>query len=167
MSAIVKTLLKVILIPLIPLIGPIVLLAHALVPVGEFIIDLMKMVPKILSLFAIFTDPGKVIKDIFFGLFTGVYMVLEATLDMVFGDMRRAFGGEVDQGGNDGTMGDSANAKCIPPSMVKLLLLVLCPPLALMLEVGLGGLLYVLISCLLTYFFYFPGLIYASLYVMC
>ena len=145
----------------------IISLALLAVKLPIFMADIFMMLPKLISLFAIFTDPGKVIKDIFFGLFTGVYMVLEATLDMVFGDMRRAFGGEVDQGGNDGTMGDSANAKCIPPSMVKLLLLVLCPPLALMLEVGLGGLLYVLISCLLTYFFYFPGLIYASLYVMC
>ena len=129
--------------------------------------DIILMMPKLLSLFAIRTDPGQIIKDIMFGLFTGVYMVAEATLDMLFGDIRRAFGGEVDQGGNEGTMGDGANAKCIPPSMVKLLLMVLCPPLALMLEVGIGGLFYVIICSLLTYFFYFPGLIYASLYILC
>ena len=157
----------IVLSPLNAIFKPIVDIGIAIVKLAMFIIELIKMLPKLLSLFMIFTDPGKVIKDIFFGLFTGVYMVLEATLDMVFGDMRRAFGGEVDQGGNEGTMGDGANAKCIPPSMVKLLLLVLCPPLALMLEVGLGGLLYVIICCLLTYFFYFPGLIYASLYILC
>ena len=132
-----------------------------------FLKDIILMMPKLLSLFAIFTDPGKIIKDIMFGLFTGVYMVAEATLDMMFGDIRRAFGGEVENGGNEGTMGDGANAKCIPPSMVKLLLMVLCPPLALMLQVGIGGLFYVIICSLLTYFFYFPGLIYASLYVLC
>ena len=121
-----------------------------------FLKDIILMMPKLLSLFAIFTDPGKIIKDIMFGLFTGVYMVAEATLDMMFGDIRRAFGGEVENGGNEGTMGDGANAKCIPPSMVKLLLMVLCPPLALMLQVGIGGLFYVIICSLLTYFFYFP-----------
>jgi len=161
------SIIKLLLFPLTPIIDPIVSLALGMMQLGELIIDLFKMIPKILSLFAIFTDPGKIIKDIMFGLFTGVYMVAEATLDMLFGDIRRAFGGEVDQGGNEGTMGDGANAKCIPPSMVKLLLMVLCPPLALMLEVGIGGLFYVIICSLLTYFFYFPGLIYASLYILC
>jgi uncharacterized membrane protein YqaE (UPF0057 family) len=131
-----------------------------------FLKDIFLMMPKLLSLFAIFTDPGKIIKDMMFGLFTGVYMVAEATLDMLFGDMRRALGGEVAQGGNEGTTDDRDNAKCMPSSIVKMLLLVLCPPLALILNVGLGGLLYVIICSLLTYFFYFPGLIYASLYIM-
>ena len=153
--------------PLNAIFKPIVDIGIAIVRLAMFLIELLKMIPKIFSLFMIFTDPGKIIKDIMFGLFTGVYMVAEATLDMLFGDMRRALGGEVDTGGNEGTVGNDAEAKCIPPSMVKLLLMVLCPPLALMLEVGIGGLLYVIICSLLTYFFYFPGLIYASLYVLC
>ena len=161
------SILKIFLFPLTPIIDPIVSLAVGLMQLGELIIELFKIIPKLLSLFAIFTDPGKVIKDIMFGLFTGVYMVAEATMDMMFGDMRRAFGGEVDPGGNEGTMGENSKAKCMPPSMVKLLLMVLCPPLALMLEVGIGGLFYVLICSMLTYFFYFPGLIYASLYILC
>ena len=153
--------------PLNAIFKPIVDIGIAIVKLAMFLIELLKMIPKIFSLFMIFTDPGKIIKDIMFGLFTGVYMVAEATLDMLFGDMRRALGGEVDTGGNEGTIGNDAEAKCIPPSMVKLLLMVLCPPLALMLDVGIGGLLYVIICSLLTYFFYFPGLIYASLYVLC
>jgi len=153
--------------PLNAIFKPVVDICIAIAKLAMFLIELIKMIPKIFSLFMIFTDPGKIIKDIMFGLFTGVYMVAEATLDMMFGDIRRAFGGEVENGGNEGTMGDGANAKCIPPSMVKLLLMVLCPPLALMLQVGIGGLFYVIICSLLTYFFYFPGLIYASLYVLC
>jgi len=143
----------------------IISLGQLAIKLPVFIFNIMKIMPKLLNLFAIFTDPGKVIKDIFFGLFTGIYMVLEATLDMIFGDMYRAMGGEVDEGGNAGSMDDGS--KCIPPSMVKLILLVLCPPLAVMLEVGLAGLLYVLICCFLTYLFYFPGLIYGSLFVLC
>ena len=143
----------------------IISLGQLAIKLPVFIFNIMKIMPKLLNLFAIFTDPGKVIKDIFFGLFTGIYMVLEATLDMIFGDMYRAMGGEIDEGGNSGSMDEGS--KCIPPSMVKLILLVLCPPLAVMLEVGLAGLLYVLICCFLTYFFYFPGLIYGSLFVLC
>ena len=143
----------------------IISLGQLAIKLPVFIFNIMKIMPKLLNLFAIFTDPGKVIKDIFFGLFTGIYMVLEATLDMIFGDMYRAMGGEVDEGGNSGSMDEGS--KCIPTSMVKLILLVLCPPLAVMLEVGLAGLLYVLICCFLTYFFYFPGLIYGSLFVLC
>jgi uncharacterized membrane protein YqaE (UPF0057 family) len=157
--------LKLLLFPLTPIIDPIISLAIGLVKMAEMIMNLLKMIPRILELFAIFTDPAKFIKDIFFGLFTGVYMVLEATLDMIFGDMRRAMGGDVDAGDNSGTMENGD--KCIPPSMVKLMILVLCPPLALLLEVGMKGIMYVFIASVLTYFFYFPGLIYASLYVLC
>jgi len=148
------------------MVDAIISMALLAVKLPIFMADIFMMLPKLISLFAIFTDPGKVIKDIFHGLFTGIYMVFEATLDMVFGDMRRALGGETAQGGNEGRGASDDNAKCMPSSMVKLLLMVLCPPLALMLDVGIGGLLYVIICSLLTYFFYFPGLIYASLYIM-
>ena len=130
-----------------------------------FIAELAKAVPKLVEIILMLADPIKLIKDIIFGFSTGIYMVLEAVVDMVFGDIRTAMGGNEAGGSNKGTM--DGKDKCMPPSIVKILLLVLCPPLSILLERGLAGIFYVMLCCLLTYFYYFPGLIYACLYVLC
>ena len=152
--------------PLKPMIDPIVDLANAFVTLGEMIISILKAFPKLLSIFTILTDPVKVIKDIVFGISTGIYMIFDAIIDMLFGDIRRAMGISTEQGSNDGDQFADKQKKCIPPSVTKLLLLILCPPLALLLERGIHSILYVFICCILTYFYYFPGLIYAALHIL-
>ena len=146
----------------------------AFISIGVFAKELPKLLlaigkalPKLLSIFTIFTDPIKVIKDIVFGFSTGIYMIFDAIIDMLFGDIRKAMGISTEQGSNDGDQNSSKQKKCMPPSVTKLLLLILCPPLALLLERGIHSILYVFICCILTYFYYFPGLIYASLYILC
>lgn len=129
-----------------------------------FIAELAKVVPKLVEIILMLADPIKLIKDIIFGFSTGIYMVLDAVIDMIFGDIRKAMGGNTEGGSNKGTMDEKG--KCMPPSIVKILLLVLCPPLSILLERGLAGIFYVFLCCLLTYFYYFPGLIYACLYTL-
>ena len=153
--------------PLKPMIDPLIDLANAFVTLGEMIVSILTIFPKLLSLFTIFTDPIKVIKDIVFGISTGIYMIFDAVIDMLFGDIRRSMGISTEQGSNDGDQNSSKHKKCMPPSVTKLILLILCPPLALLLERGIHSILYVFICSILTYFYYFPGLIYASLYILC
>ena len=153
--------------PLNPIFQPVVDIGVFLVKLVTLILELLKMAPKLLSLLTILTDPIKVIKDIVFGISTGIYMIFDAVIDMLFGDIRKAMGISTEQGSNDGDQNSSKQKKCIPPSVTKLLLLILCPPLALLLERGIHSILYVFICCILTYFYYFPGLIYASLYILC
>jgi len=157
----------VVLEPLNPIFQPVVDIGVFLVKLVTLILELLKMAPKLLSLLTILTDPVKVIKDIVFGISTGIYMIFDAVIDMLFGDIRKAMGISTEQGSNDGDQNSSKQKKCIPPSVTKLLLLVLCPPLALLLERGIHSILYVILCCILTYFYYFPGLIYASLYILC
>ena len=153
--------------PLNPIFQPVVDIGVFLVKLVTLILELLKMAPKLLSLLTILTDPIKVIKDIVFGISTGIYMIFDAVIDMLFGDIRKAMGISTEQGSNDGDQNSSKQKKCIPPSVTKLLLLILCPPLALLLERGIHSILYVFICSILTYFYYFPGLIYASLYILC
>ena len=153
--------------PLNPIFQPVVDIGVFLVKLVTLILELLKMAPKLPSLLTILTDPIKVIKDIVFGISTGIYMIFDAVIDMLFGDIRKAMGISTEQGSNDGDQNSSKQKKCIPPSVTKLLLLILCPPLALLLERGIHSILYVFICCILTYFYYFPGLIYASLYILC
>jgi uncharacterized membrane protein YqaE (UPF0057 family) len=157
----------VVLEPLNPIFQPVVDIGVFFVKLVTLILELLKMAPKLLSLLTILTDPVKVIKDIVFGISTGIYMIFDAVIDMLFGDIRKAMGISTEQGSNDGEQNSSKQKKCIPPSVTKLLLLILCPPLALLLERGIHSILYVFICCILTYFYYFPGLIYASLYILC
>ena len=57
---------------------------------------------------------------------------------------------------------------CVSPSLFRLIILVLCPPLAIFLHKGLAGILSVILCSLMTYFlYYFPGFIYAALIVFC
>jgi uncharacterized membrane protein YqaE (UPF0057 family) len=58
--------------------------------------------------------------------------------------------------------------KCVPPTLFRLIIMILCPPLGLFLHLGLKGWLHVLIATFLTLFcFYFPGLLYVVLHVLC
>ena len=71
---------------------------------------------------------------------------------------------EDDKGKIIGTNGK----KCVPPTLFRLIIMILCPPLGLFLHLGLRGWLHVLIATFLTVFcFYFPGLLYVVLHVLC
>ena len=58
------------------------------------------------------------------------------------------------------------NSTCYSPSLITMILLILCPPFVMLMKLGISGIIHVIITCLLTYFYYFPGLIYASLFVL-
>ena len=55
---------------------------------------------------------------------------------------------------------------CAKPKLIEILILVLCPPLAVFMRKGLGSILVIMLTFLLTYFYYIPGLVYASLYIL-
>ena len=59
-------------------------------------------------------------------------------------------------------------AVCVPPTLMNIIILILCPPLAIFLDKGLKGFFPTIICSLMTYFlYYFPGLIFAALHVLC
>jgi len=63
---------------------------------------------------------------------------------------------------------ESNDRKCFPPTFARMILMVLCPPFALFLHVGLSRWYYVVLCAVLTvYGYYFPGLIYAALQILC
>ena len=133
----------------------------------KFIEGLVFMIPKILNIVLLFLDPGKLLNDIIFGATTGIYMLLEALFDIIFGKVRDHMGFTNKRGSNKGTL---KNSSCLPPTFVQILILVLCPPLYVVLKEGIlnaAGLFPVILTSILTYFYYFPGLIYASLFVFC
>ena len=159
--------LDIVLSPLEPIVGPVLALVNGFIQIGYFLVELLKLLPRALEIFNYIIDPMKVMKDIIYGLTTGLMLVIEGLFDSVLGDVRKAMGGSYDPGSNDGDY-TGENGICLSKTFMGTLLMVLCPPLYIILNLGIKrGFFPTLLCCLLTYFYYVPGLIYASLYSFC
>ena len=164
---IIKKVLSTILFPVKPIVEPIILVCEAILYILEFMLKALVYLPRALELFNYIINPMKLIKDIIYALTTGLMMVIEALFDTLLGDIRKAMGGSHDPGSNDGDY-TGENAVCLSKTFMGTLLMVLCPPLYILLNMGIiKGFFPTLLCCILTYFYYVPGLIYASLYSFC
>ena len=133
----------------------------------KWVKKILFFVPRVFEIFNYIIDPMKVMKDIIYGLTTGLMLVIEGLFDSVLGDVRKAMGGSYDPGSNDGDY-TGENGVCLSKTFMGTLIMVLCPPLYIILNLGIiKGFFPTLLCCLLTYFYYVPGLIYASLYSFC
>ena len=159
--------LDIVLAPLEPILSPVLALVNGFIQFGLFVIEMLVYLPRMLELFNYIINPMKVMKDIIYALTTGLMMVIEALFDTLLGDVRKAMGGSYDPGSNDGDY-TGENAVCLSKTFMGTLLMVLCPPLYILLNMGIiKGFFPTLLCCILTYFYYVPGLIYASLYSFC
>ena len=127
----------------------------------EIIIKLLNAFPKFLSIFTYILDPRKLITDIIYAITTGIQMIYDATIGYIIGSFMKNF--YLD--GID-TKKDKGKDKCFNKSFINVLVMILCPPLAIFMNKGMEGFFYVVIACFLTYFYYFPGLIYSCLYIL-
>ena len=151
-----------------PLTSPITDIIMALVSMVGLLIDFLKIFPKLVkSAFTIFT-PDKFINDVLFGVLGGIKLIFGGILGSINSDIVG------DQSSTyNGPFGVSENGKkkkpvCVKPTLMNLIILLLCPPLAIFLHKGIYGMGHIFICSLMTYFlYYFPGLIYASLLVLC
>lgn len=85
-----------------------------------------------------------------------VKAIFKATYDMMVPPVLNIFG----------TVGSRSGKKhCFKMTWIRNLTLVLCPPAAVFLAIGLKGWLQIIICCLATLFYYFPGLAYAIIVI--
>lgn len=123
--------------------------------------DLVVIFFKIIEIIPLLFDPKKFIDDLIFGITFGI--------KMMFGGMFSSI--------NTGTSMKELKEKnaqgkipkvCIPPTLMNLVFLVICPPLALFLDRGIQGLFHVIVCSILTIkMYYFPGFIFAALHILC
>ena len=126
---------------------------------------LLLMAPKMVFYFIyIITTPGKVISDTIYGFTTGIKMILKSIVDILMGKSVGLLNLHVKDDTNNKKKEDTE--ECINPSILEILILLLCPPLAIFIRKGLKGFFTIVITSVLTYYYYLPGLIYASLYVL-
>ena len=125
------------------------------------VLKILKAFPKFLTIFTYLTDPSKIIKDSVYGVTSGIMMILNA----IFGDLFRLITKPFVNGDNKNKKNNSKEA-CFNKSFINIIILVLCPPLAIFVKNGFKAIFNIIIAGILTYFYYFPGLIYTSLYIL-
>ena len=121
-------------------------------------------------------NPFKLINDCINGAVLSMKILLQTIIDLFNNKSKYDkckdngtgfFGLKRTRDGTGRIIGNNGK-KCVPPTMFRLILMILCPPLALFLKVGIKGWFQVLISIFLTGFcFYFPGLLYVVMHVLC
>jgi uncharacterized membrane protein YqaE (UPF0057 family) len=123
----------------------------------------------VLEMLPLIFDPPRLIDDILFAI--------TSSLNMVFGKM----GGDAKnlvsspeddalEKGPFGVSNENQNAfSCMDPSWSMIMLLIICPPLAIIYKLGFGAGFISSIICgvLCVKLFYFPGLLFAILHVLC
>ena len=129
----------------------------------KIILKLLKSFPKFFSIFTYITDPIKIIKDIVYGIKAGFLMIFNYIYNNTVGRIVSLF---VKDNVNGNNKDNKKGYTCLNNTFLELLLLVLSPPLVLFLRKGLTGISTVIICSVLTYFYYIPGLIYSSLYIL-
>jgi uncharacterized membrane protein YqaE (UPF0057 family) len=153
--------INIVLSPLEAIFKPIIGIMKTVLTILTLIIELIKILPKILQLFFEITDPIKFIKDAVFGVTSGIVLIFNGIVDTLFGDLANKY---------KFTLSNDKNKKetqdCIQPNLIEIIILILCPPLAIFIRKGIKGTLIILITTILTCFYYFPGVIFASLYIL-
>ena len=124
-------------------------------------------------------DPGNFLKDLVFGIIIGIELLVKGLADIFIGKAQE--NGEKIPGFKNGlfpngilgssneTRDSEETVKCLQPTTIRLILMVLCPPFAVFMKYGLlRGWFWIIIAWILTYYcYYFPGLLFSALHTMC
>ena len=165
LDSVIKGVVSSILSILNPVTGPFNDILNAVIKMFILLGEFMKIFKNLFELAINVFNPDKLINDVLYGVTHGITRMFGALVEKV--DIG---GGDVDKEKDGGPFGvtEKKQATCIPPTLMNLLILVLCPPLALFLNKGISGWFITIICCLMTYFmYYFPGFIFAALHILC
>mgnify|MGYP001249462081 CR=1 FL=1 len=150
-----------------PIVSPIIAIAKGFTYLAEFCKVLLGIFINIIELIPQVFSPDKLINDIIYGISAGLGTMFKAFFG---GFNRRPKKSDNDMEGGKHLFGSSKKTKvvCIKPTTMTLLMLILCPPLALLLTEGIKSWYLVIICGLMTYYLYYiPGFIFAALHILC
>ena len=149
-----------------PVLGPLFDIMKAFIEMVLLLVEFIEVFFNVLKVLPSIFNPDKLIEDVLGGVINGINFVIKNLLSNVSLN-RNSNAGKEEREGVFG-VSDKTRAICLPPSIMDLIFLVLCPPLVLFLKKG-GSFFFQIILCtLLTYkLYYFPGFIFAAVYVLC
>ena len=161
------------LLPIMPIIPPIIIIGIVVIIFGEILYEIVINFPKLLDLLKTLTDPEIFMRDLTYGIFTGIQLVILSCMDLIKGLLITIaskigftddfFGLKTDETRDEELEQELQKIQCIKPTFIKYIILVICPPLYVFMNKGITGWMYIIIDIILTMLFYFPGLLYALL----
>ncbi len=126
----------------------------------ELFVSAIKIVPVIF-------DPPRLMDDIMFAVSYGLNTVFSKAAESATSGTQNP----EDENKPEGPFGvtNKKQAKCIDPTFSTILLLIICPPLAIFMKLGFlkGFVSAIICGVLCVKLFYFPGLLFAVLHVLC
>jgi len=151
---------------IVAVIAILLILLKPLIDIIKIVVMIIKIVGQILSLFPqiietilLIFNPKKFIDDLIFGISYGIKLIVGGMMD------------SIDSGtvSNKEENPDDVPKVCMSPSLFNLIILLICPPLALMIHVGgrTGIFLTVICTILTVWCYYFPGFIFAAIHILC
>ena len=168
---------------LFPIAEPVKIILDAIIKLIELVIALVTAIPTILMSALQIFNPVSILNDVIAGTFLGIRLIFKSLFDIfkngpnfkynkcndagegIFGFRRNR-----DENGNliPGYDKNKSDRKCIRPTTLNLLIMILCPPLSLLLHLGIKGWFQIIVCTFLTVkTYYFPGLIYAIMHLIC
>ena len=155
----IKPFAKTVLIPLKPIVDPLERLADFMFRLFSIIGIFKIFIEYVKSFLYYITDPMKMLSDIRHGFFTGITLIYETLVDFIFGNLQSKLNYRNINTLNNkkdnfvkNTDCNDPNSHCYSPSFITIVLLILCPPFAMLLLLGMSGILHIIICCILTYF---------------
>ena len=122
----------------------------------------MEMIPKLIRVILSIFNPRKFMDDIIFGISYGISSLMSG----IFSSINSGTSESKSKRFGDDT--SKIPKVCVSPTIFNLVLLLICPPLALFMDRGIQGMFLVIVCAILTVkLYYFPGLIFAALHILC
>ena len=135
--------------------------------IGTLVEEIVRIFVWIFELIPSIFSPEKLLNDVIYGSITG----LTSTITAIFENISNIFGDSIPKtDSNDGVFGIENKKKqvCIKPTIINLVILILCPPLALFINKGWKSFFMIIVCALMTYYmYYFPGFLFAALHILC
>jgi hypothetical protein len=142
-----------------PILNPFKDIILAIVSLVELLFEIIALFFKVMKIIPTIFKPDKLINDVLYGITNGI--------TSMFNGISKQFDTN-ESAKEEGIYGDKKNQVCVAPTLINLIVLVVCPPLALYIDRGLKGFFLVIVCALLTYYlYYFPGFLFAALHIMC
>jgi len=159
----------------------IITIAQSSVVLGEMLISLLKGIGQVLMMVPLVFNPVKLVNDALLGIIMAIKVLVISLFSFKIPSLKKTdkcsntgeglFGYRRKRDKNGKLTALDAEVKnrgCVRPTTIKLLLTILCPPLGLFLHLGIKGWFHVILSAALTvYAYYFPGLMYVLLHILC
>jgi hypothetical protein len=164
-----------------PILNPLKKMVVGIVDIAILIGEVFALIPKLIKIVVSIFRPDKLMNDVIYGTTMGINSLISALTDKLNFSTEKTVDEKAESAKNSkGIFGidDSSKAICTKPTWINLIILVLCPPLALYLHLGKAGIsgigpffyyIFMVLVCsgMTYYMYYFPGFLFAALHILC